>query len=181
MHTPPSQSHTSPEHLEHYPDPKRSAHLLLTATPYMSKPEAKTPKGSPGAGSRQAALRLLVSGGPAWVPGWGHTEFLSKGQGTYCGSKPRLRGEGMGPSVCELGPQPARGPSRKAGRQEQGEHSPPAQLCPSQRCGARQAPDQPRQQEARPLNRSGIQSYTKHTRSRLHCHKPQLFTNTLWA
>lgn len=45
----------------------------------------KTPRGSPGDGcvySRQTALRLLVSGGPAWTPGqedrvWGHTKFLS--------------------------------------------------------------------------------------------------------
>lgn len=63
---------------------------------------SKTPRGPPGDGcvySGQAALRLLVSGGPAWTPGeedrvWGHTVFLSQGQGTYSAVSPAAQGRG---------------------------------------------------------------------------------------
>lgn len=52
------------------------------------------------------------------MPGWGHTEFLSKGQGTYCGSKPSLRGKEWIPQSVSCAHNQARWPSWKAARQQ---------------------------------------------------------------
>lgn len=95
------------------------------------------------------------------MPGWGHTEFLSKEQGTYCGSKPSLRGKEWIPRFVSCAHNQARWPSWKAARQ-QGRALTTSTALPEPEVWGPPGPDHRPAKVARglPLNRSGIQSYT---------------------